>query len=109
MVLPTNATSKQSGQLPLSIFEPVAWNSKPLSFHLRWEPAEEEGQAGLEISIPAMAANETKRNHGVNVTLLLKPGREYTVFASARGLGDNGEVYVGPETPMKVETTPLGK
>lgn len=106
--LPTEATYKQDGQLSFAILEPVAWNSKPQGFHLRWEPAEEEGQAGLDIAIPAMAAaNETKKKHAVNATLMLKPGRQYTVFVSARGLGDNGEVHIGPETLMTVETAPL--
>ncbi|XP_077528620.1 uncharacterized protein LOC144141018 [Haemaphysalis longicornis] len=106
--LPTEATYKQDGQLSFAILEPVAWNSKPQGFHLRWEPAEEEGQAGMDIAIPAMAAaNETKKKHDVNATLMLKPGRQYTVFVSARGLGDDGEVHIGPETLMTVETAPL--
>ncbi|KAH9384347.1 hypothetical protein HPB48_026354 [Haemaphysalis longicornis] len=108
--LPTDATSTENGQLPLTVLEPVAWNSKPFGYHLRWEPAEEEEQAGLDIAIPATAAsNETKKKYDLNATLTLKPGREYTVFASARGLGDDGEVHVGPETMTTVETAPLGK
>ncbi|KAL1418354.1 hypothetical protein MTO96_005730 [Rhipicephalus appendiculatus] len=43
----------------------------------------------------------------LDVKLPLKPGREYTLFASARGAGEFGEDLVGPETSVTLETTPV--
>ncbi|KAH7981492.1 hypothetical protein HPB49_024692 [Dermacentor silvarum] len=93
-------------QLAVTILEPLSWNSSPVGFRLRWETNEQINGPARDFDLPLDAPGGKK---DFNVTLSLKPGREYTLFASARGLGDFGEVLVGPETLVTMETTPLGE
>ncbi|XP_049516374.1 uncharacterized protein LOC119437297 isoform X2 [Dermacentor silvarum] len=91
-------------QLSVTILEPVSWNSSPVGFRLRWETNGQSNEPARDLDLPLEAP---RRKKDFNVTLSLKPGREYTLFASARGLGDFGEVLIGPETSVTMETTPL--
>ncbi|XP_077527420.1 uncharacterized protein LOC144138817 [Haemaphysalis longicornis] len=79
-------------EVTITIYEPEAWNSKPLGYRLRLEPTDDGEPKEHIIKL---------EDHGysvVNVPLSVKPGRRYTVFVSAWGIGDMGETLVGPET-----------
>ncbi|XP_077528386.1 collagen alpha-1(XII) chain-like [Haemaphysalis longicornis] len=76
----------------LSIYGPVTWNSKPVGYRVRVEPTDGGDQKERIIKLQGQS------NYDLNVTLSVKPGRKYTVFASACGMGDMGETLVGPET-----------
>ncbi|KAH9382485.1 hypothetical protein HPB48_010929 [Haemaphysalis longicornis] len=85
----------------------MAWNSKPLGYRVRWEPADPLEVARRDFDLDDTADSVLRRTYDQNITLTLKPGRECTLFVSARGLGDFGEVLVGPETSAVVGTAPL--
>ncbi|XP_054919332.2 uncharacterized protein [Dermacentor andersoni] len=97
-------TQDGAGQLAITILEPMSWNSSPFGFRLRWEPNEQSNESAKDFYLSPC---QLGRKKDLNVTLYLKPGREYTLFASARGVGDFGEVLIGPETSVAMETTPL--
>ncbi|XP_037560283.1 fibronectin-like [Dermacentor silvarum] len=102
---PSRIEQDGARQLTVTILEPVSWNSSPVGFRLRWETNEQSNEPARDFDLPLDAAPGSKRD--LDVTLSLKPGREYTLFASARGVGDFGEVLIGPETSVTMETTPL--
>ncbi|XP_075542830.1 uncharacterized protein LOC142576546 isoform X1 [Dermacentor variabilis] len=101
---PSRITQYGAARVAITILEPVSWNSSPVGFRLRWEPNEQSNGSMRDFDL---SPNAMGRKKDLNVTLSLKPGREYTLFASARGIGDFGEVLIGPETSVTVETTPL--
>uniref|UniRef100_A0A131YM86 Neural cell adhesion molecule 2 n=1 Tax=Rhipicephalus appendiculatus TaxID=34631 RepID=A0A131YM86_RHIAP len=92
------------GEQNVTILEPVSWNSNPVGFRLRWEQNEELSEPVRDFYLPADMPGSKK---DLDVKLPLKPGREYTLFASARGAGEFGEDLVGPETSVTLETTPV--
>lgn len=106
VALPPTSGQRQV-ELALTISGPMAWNSKPLGYHVRWEPADPLEVARRDFDLGNIPSGEQRRTYDQNVTLSLKPGREYTLFVSARGLGDFREVLVGPETSAVVGTAPL--
>lgn len=93
-----------AGEVVVTIFEPISWNSNPLGFRLRWESNDQSNQPAKDFDLP-LNVSESKKN--LDVKLPLKPGREYTLFASARGVGDLDEVFIGPEKSVTVETAPV--
>ncbi|KAL3172258.1 hypothetical protein MRX96_013232 [Rhipicephalus microplus] len=93
-----------AGELTVTILEPVSWNSNPVGFRLRWEQKGELDETARDFNLPVDMPGTTK---DLDVKLPLKPGREYTLFASARGAGEFGEDFVGPETSVTLETTPV--
>ncbi|XP_049517566.1 uncharacterized protein LOC119442353 [Dermacentor silvarum] len=101
---PSRIEQDDARQLAVTILEPVSWNSSPVGFRLRWEPNEQGNETARDFDLPL---DVPERKKDLNVTLSLKPGREYTLFASARGVGDSGEVLLGPETSVTMETAPL--
>lgn len=106
VALPPTSGQHQE-ELELTISGPMAWNSKPLGYHVRWEPADPLEVAQRDFDLTNLDGREPRRTYDQKIALSLKPGREYTLFASARGLGDFGEVLVGPETSAVVGTAPL--
>ncbi|XP_049267257.1 uncharacterized protein LOC125756465 [Rhipicephalus sanguineus] len=100
----SETTQDNAGELAVTIFEPTSWNSKPVGYRLRWEPNEQSSEPAKDFDLPVDAPDRKK---DLNVTLPLKPGREYTLFARARGVGDFGEDLVGPETSVTMETAPV--
>ncbi|XP_037509405.2 uncharacterized protein LOC119386130 [Rhipicephalus sanguineus] len=98
------ANQSSVGERNVTILAPQSWNSIPLGFRLRLERTEQENEPAKDFDLP----DRTPRSEeALDVKLPLKPGREYTLFASARGVGDFGEVLVGPETSVTLETDPL--
>ncbi|XP_077539959.1 uncharacterized protein LOC144152539 [Haemaphysalis longicornis] len=106
VALPPTSGQRQ-GELAVTISGPMAWNSKPLGYRVRWEPADPLEVARRDFDLDDTADSVLRRTYDQNITLTLKPGRECTLFVSARGLGDFGEVLVGPETSAVVGTAPL--
>ncbi|XP_075542792.1 receptor-type tyrosine-protein phosphatase F-like [Dermacentor variabilis] len=101
---PSSIKHDGSRQLAITILGPASWNSSPVGFRLRWEPNEQSNESARDFDLSPDAMGRKK---DLNVILSLKPGREYTLFASARGVGDFGDVLIGPETSVTMETTPL--
>ncbi|XP_077528336.1 uncharacterized protein LOC144139993 [Haemaphysalis longicornis] len=91
----------------LTIYGPLAWNCKPVGYRLRMIPSDANGQNERIIQFPDFSAHGEESTYDLNITLSLKPGRSYTVFARACGLGDMGETLVGPETSVTFGTIPL--
>ncbi|XP_049276221.1 uncharacterized protein LOC119393481 [Rhipicephalus sanguineus] len=92
-----------AGELAVTIFEPISWNSNPVGFRLRWEQNDQRNEGARDFDLPV---NKTGSKTYLYAKLPLKPGRTYTLFASARGVGHFGEVLVGPETSITAETVP---
>lgn len=98
----------QSGRLELHISGPVAWNCQPVGFRVRWEPGQVGEAPSQELEIPVGSAHAKRWTFQLNATQSLKPGRHYTLFVSAQGEGDFGDILVGPETSQTVTITPQG-
>ncbi|XP_077527556.1 uncharacterized protein LOC144138912 [Haemaphysalis longicornis] len=97
----------EPGVRVLAIYAPMEWNSKPVGYRLRWKPRDSGDQKELVVKFSEFSGIAARRIYDLNVTVTLKPGHGYTVFASACGLGDAGETLVGPETSVALGTTPL--
>ncbi|KAL1446627.1 hypothetical protein MTO96_028791 [Rhipicephalus appendiculatus] len=102
----TGRRQDNAGELAVTIIEPMSWNSKPVGFRLRWEPNEQSSEPAKDFNLPLDAPDRKK---DLDVKLPLKPGREYRLFASARGVGDFGEDLVGPETSVTMEAPPAAE
>lgn len=100
------STGLGPGEVNLTIEGPEAWNCKPVGYRLRMEPTDAANRNEQIVKFSEYSANETGSKYNLNVTLSLKPGREYTIFVSACGLGNMGETLVGPETSVNFGTVP---
>ncbi|XP_077527555.1 uncharacterized protein LOC144138911 [Haemaphysalis longicornis] len=101
------STRAEPGLLPLSIIGPLDWNSKPVGFLVRWKEAYADGEHERMVEFPQLVGTAERKKYDVNTTLSLKPGRRYSISASACGLGDFGEILAGPETSVIFGTVPL--
>ncbi|KAK8761586.1 hypothetical protein V5799_027147 [Amblyomma americanum] len=109
-ILPLLAKDEEghaAGQLVVQIRGPERWNSQPAGFHLRWKQAGAEETAEKDFELPRLAYDRYRKGTDLNATLSLKPGRQYILHASARGLGGRGEILAGPETSTIVEIPPV--
>ncbi|XP_077540555.1 uncharacterized protein LOC144152890 isoform X2 [Haemaphysalis longicornis] len=108
VVLHPLRSHNESGLVELHIAAPVAWNSHPIGFRVRWEPAQAEEAAWQELEIPDGSADAQLWTFRLNATRSLKPGRHYILFVSAQGHGDFGDILTGPEMSQGVTITPQG-
>uniref|UniRef100_A0A4D5RIB0 Protein tyrosine phosphatase receptor type q isoform 1 n=1 Tax=Ixodes scapularis TaxID=6945 RepID=A0A4D5RIB0_IXOSC len=93
-------------ELNLRIVDPISWNGLPLKYHVRWEPEDpRSGVAGnLELDIPSTRPYDPD---GMRVTLSLKPGVRYRLYASAENSAEEHNLtFLGPAIFRVVATIP---